>query len=47
MVGEAQHVLEEIDSPDEVLFVVQAGASHGLHEPESAHAEGTFSSAHA
>lgn len=42
MVGEAEHVLEQVDGAHAVLWLVDAGARHGLDEPESAHAEGAL-----
>jgi hypothetical protein len=42
VVGEAQHVLKQVDSPNEVLGFVDTRARHGFYKPEGAHAEGAF-----
>ena len=42
MVGEAEHVFEDIDGTDQVLAVVDAGAGECFDEPECAHTKGTF-----
>jgi hypothetical protein len=42
MIGEAEHVFEDVDCADEVLAVVDTGASECFDEPKGAHTEGTF-----
>jgi hypothetical protein len=42
VVGEAEHVFEDVDCADEVLAVVDTGAGECFDEPKCAHAEGTF-----
>jgi hypothetical protein len=42
MIGEAEHIFEDIDSADEVLPIVDTCAGECFDEPECAHTEGTF-----
>lgn len=42
MVGEAEHILKEIDGPGEILGLVYTGPRHCLDQPEGTHAEGTL-----
>lgn len=46
MVREAEHVLEQVDGPDEVLWLVHARPSQCFHKPKRAHAEGAFATAY-
>lgn len=45
MVRETEHILEDVDSADEVLGVVDTGAGESFDEPECAHAESAFTAA--
>ena len=47
VVRKPEHVLKQTDGTSLVLWLVDAGAGHGLYEPERTHAEGTFAPAHA
>jgi hypothetical protein len=42
MVGEAEHIFEDVDCAYEVLAVVDTGPGECFDEPECAHTEGTF-----
>lgn len=42
VVRETEHILKKIDRSDEILGLIDAGAGHGLNEPESTHAEGSL-----
>lgn len=46
MITEIEHVLEDVDRSHQVLLVVDAGARARLDQPERAHAEGAFGTAH-
>jgi hypothetical protein len=42
MVAEVEHVLEDIDSSDEIFAIVDASTSEGFDQPEGTHAKGTL-----
>lgn len=45
VIGEAEHVLEDVDCTDEVLGIIDTSAGEGFDEPECAHAKGAFAAA--